>query len=419
MALLRKKARTLTTAALASICAAGLTAGVALADMNGVDVSGWQPASITQTVPGDFAIVKATEGTGYRNGSWAAQVAGAITTGKATGVYHYADGGNAVAEADAFLATVSGYVGRSILVLDWEQYRNASWGDGSWITTWVNRVHDRTQVWPVVYVQRSAVWQVPSYVRQHCMLWVAQYASNATTGYQDNPWNAGASGEGMIQYTSSGRLPGYSGNLDLSRFFGDRTAWQKIACGERSGCSTASAGTTAKPEATTTPTPTPSTSKSYSYVVRSGDTVSAIAARLGLYPVSAWTVPSGNPGLIYPGQTITYHGTSSGSTAAATTTATRSYVVRSGDTVSAIAARLGLYPVSAWTVPSGNPGLIYPGQTITYHGTAASTTASASTGHTVKAGESLYSIYGSGWQAAAQRNSLCAPYTIYPGQRLR
>ena len=38
-----------------------LSPSVALANMNGVDVSGWQPANITRTIPADFAIVKATE----------------------------------------------------------------------------------------------------------------------------------------------------------------------------------------------------------------------------------------------------------------------------------------------------------------------------------------------------------------------
>ena len=62
--------------------------------------------------------------------------------------------------------------------------------------------------------------------------------------------------------------------------------------------------------------------------------------------------------------------------------------VRAGDTLGSIAARNG-DTWSQWTgYRSGNPG------------------------------ESLWIIYGTGWQAAAQRNGLRAPYTIYPGQRL-
>ena len=37
----------------------------------------------------------------------------------------------------------------------------------------------------------------------------------------------------------------------------------------------------------------------------------------------------------------------------------------------------------------------------------------------VKSGESLWTIYGTGWANAAARNGLRAPYTIYPGQILK
>ena len=106
-----------------------------------------------------------------------------------------------------------------------------------------------------------------------------------------------------------------------------------------------------------------------------------------------------------------------------TVTTTRTYVVRSGDTVSDIAARTGLQPASAWRVPSGNINRIYVGQTITYYGTTATTAASGYYGsatHVVRSGESLWSIYGApGWASAAARNGIRYPYTIYPGQRLR
>ena len=105
-----------------------------------------------------------------------------------------------------------------------------------------------------------------------------------------------------------------------------------------------------------------------------------------------------------------------------TTTTTRTYVVHAGDTVWAIAERTGLKPTSAWRVPSGNINRIYTGQVITYYGTTATTAASGyygSSTHVVRAGESLWSIYGTGWQAAAQRNGLSYPYIIHPGQVLR
>ena len=109
-------------------------------------------------------------------------------------------------------------------------------------------------------------------------------------------------------------------------------------------------------------------------------------------------------------------GGGSGGTAA---TGSRSVVVRSGDTMCAIAERTGLKPVSAWRVPSGDINRIYPGQIVTYGGASVSTASNGVGGHVVRSGESLWSIYGSGWQSAAARNGIRSPYVIYPGQYLR
>ncbi len=65
---------------------------------------------------------------------------------------------------------------------------------------------------------------------------------------------------------------------------------------------------------------------------------------------------------------------------------------------------------------SGNPNRLYAGETVCYRGTVNN---AQSAGHVVRAGESLWAIYGSGWANAAARNGLRAPYVIYPGQVLR
>lgn len=377
----------------------------ALANMNGADVSGWQPSNITRMVPADFMIVKATEGVNFQNQYWVSQINGAIETSKVHGLYHYANGGNAVAEADFFVNTIGSYAGRSILVLDWESYGNASWGNGNWVRVFVNRVHERTSVWPVVYVQASAVNQIPQDVRQHCMLWKAQYASNAITGYQSDPWNAGSHGEGMLQYTSHGVLNGYGGFLDLDLFFGDRTAWGRIACGERVGCvpnNYAKTGTTVTVKHDT-PNTTPNgdvnqmatdviagkygngatrkallggyydsvmrivnsrlgcgtaQSSAQCVTVQSGDTLTTIARRYG-GSWNEWTgYKSGNPNVIYTGERVCRRGTSNISTSR------HYYTVRSGDSLSLIAAQYGVSVNSIRGYRSGNPNIIYVGETL-------------------------------------------------------
>lgn len=403
-----KRLKPLVLSAVAALCAVGMTAGVARADMNGYDVSGYQAPDITQVAPADFAIVKVNQGF-YINGSWGQQASGAVNTGKELGLYDYASGMDATTEADNFVNHISGFIGKAMLVLDWEPYQNAAWGNGQWIRTWVYRVHARTGVWPVIYCSKGFVYQIPADVRARCMLWAAQYANNYATGYQDSPWLAGSQGEGMLQYTSSGYLNGY-GPLDLDRFFGDRTAWRKIACGERSNCPTGTV-TPAPAPATRTETATTTTDlNALATAVIRGDYGNGAdrQARLGgNYSAVMAIVNARLGGGSYSGPTT------------ATRSTTRTYVVRAGDTVSAIAARTGLQPASAWRVPSGNINRIYVGQTITYYGTTTTATTYGSGAHVVRSGESLWSIYGSGWASAAARNGLRYPYTIYPGQRLR
>lgn len=379
----------------------GVSPATAVADMQGIDVSSWQPSNITRLVDADLAVVKVTQATGYVNPSWRAQAQGAVDTGKALGLYHYAGGYNATAEADWFLAQIGDYVGRAVLVLDWESNQNSAWGNGGWVLQFVQRIHDRTRVWPLVYVQASAIGQIPQQVWDKCGLWVAQYANMLPTGYQSNPWNYGAYGEAMRQYSSTGRLPGYSGNLDLNVFRGERWQWDAYAQGD--GAKRPSA-----PLPETTTDPTVDLDALATRTIR-GDFGNDPARRQALGSNYAAVMDIVNRRLSGSGVT-----TPSGNTGYCV-------VVSSGDTMGAIASRTGRTPASAWSVPSGNINRIWPGQQVCYGGSTASSVGAhvVTTSHVVTAGESLWSIYGTGWQAAAQRNGLYAPYTIYPGQHLR
>lgn len=337
-------------AALAGIMLAIAGAPAANA-LNGIDVSSWQPADVTARVAGEFAIVKVTQGTGYVNPSATAQLNAAVRSGKEVGVYHYAGGGDCNAEADYFLRVAQPWVGKAVLALDWEQNQNSAWGNAGWSTCFVRRVKARTGVTPMVYVQQSALWQVAGARAENSGLWVAQYASMSPTGYQNSPWRLGADGEAMRQYTSSGVLPGYSGYLDLSYFRGSREQWRKYA-------NPNGAATTPTPAPSPAPAPAQPGCSETCVTVRAGDSLSAIAARYG----GAWSdwhgYRSGNPSLIYPGETVCRGGSASTSTAS-------TYRVVAGDTLSAIAARYGTtwQQLQAWN-GIANANLIYPGQVL-------------------------------------------------------
>lgn len=349
---------------LACVCALSLLfVPSASADMRGVDVSNWQCDIDTYALDADFVVAGATWGIGGFNNicltngvNQAAnyQLGRASNSGKSIGVYHYAMGNSAAAEADFFVDNVAGYIGRAVLVLDWESADNPRFGNGAWVDAWVRRVYERTRVWPVIYIQASALGQLSGYVRARCGVWVAQYASNIATGWQSRPWNYGLYGEAMLQYTSNGHVNGYAGRLDLNYFRGERWQWDAYATGDRKG----------------------------------GEHVERAAP-----PTSA------------PSQPV--EGVS------------RCVVVSSGDTLSGIAARTGLNPWTAWTgYSSGNPGVIYPGETVCYGGAVAAQPDTVRT-HTVAPGESLWSIFGGDWARVAALNGLANPSLIYPGQILR
>lgn len=196
--------------------------------MNGIDISNWQKGIDLAAVPCDFAICKATLGTGYTSADCARQVEQAMALGKKVGVYHYIGGQGAVAEMDFFIDSIKNWVGKAMIVLDWEQGENGAWDNLGYLEQCIARVKERTGIPPVVYASASVFpWDLCK--KHNCGTWVAQYANNNATGYQDAPWNEGKYGCMMRQYSSHGRLPGYGGNLDLNKFYGDASAWDKYA----------------------------------------------------------------------------------------------------------------------------------------------------------------------------------------------
>ena len=127
------------------------------------------------------------------------------------------------------MSNIQGYIKEAILCLDWEAQQNARWGsnDADWVKTWCDYVYSKTGVRPIVYIQASAISRLAGIGDYG--LWIAQYANNNPTGYQEHPWNEGYYTCAIRQYSSCGTLSGYGGRLDLDKFYGDATAWHKYA----------------------------------------------------------------------------------------------------------------------------------------------------------------------------------------------
>lgn len=83
--------------------------------LNGIDVASYQTGIDFGKVPCDFVIVKATQGTNYRNPAYKSQLENAQKNGKLTGVYHYITGAGAEAESLYFYSVIRDQVGKSIM----------------------------------------------------------------------------------------------------------------------------------------------------------------------------------------------------------------------------------------------------------------------------------------------------------------
>lgn len=311
--------------------------------MNGIDISSYQSGIDLTVVPCDFVIIKATQGTGYVNPDCDRAYQQAKRAGKLRGTYHYVGGGNAVAEADYYVNNIKGYIKDGLLAIDWEAEQNGAWGNEAYLEQLVRRVIERTGVKPLIYSMASRYAQVAAVAKKlDCGLWIAEYADMNPTGYQAHPWREGAYACAIRQYASTGRLNGWGGNLDLNIAYMTRDQWAKYV------------NPGGKPAAA------PAPSKPAAPAKKSEDTIAAevIAGKWGNGQdrVNRLKQAGYNPATIQAKVNAKL---------GASKPAARTYTVRAGDNLSAIAAKYGTtYQALAAKNGISNPNLIYPGQVL-------------------------------------------------------
>ena len=316
--------------------------------MRGIDISKWQSGIDLSAVNADFVIVKATEGIGYVDKSCDGFFQKALSLGKKLGFYHFARptaNNDPIREADFFYENCKGYFGKAIPILDWEAENKS---DVAWAKRWLDEVYRLSGVKPVIYMSESVAnaYNWSSVANADYGLWVAKYRDN-NQDYNYNMANAGSRPKVkwwkfycMWQWTSTGRLNGYSGNLDCNVFYGDGTTWDKYA---------GKSGTASKPAPAPAPAPARKSNEviaqevingawgngedrkkrltdagynytvvqaivnkkiaarnqSVYYVVKRGDTLSAIASKFGTtYQHLAQLNNIANPNKIYAGQKL-------------------------------------------------------------------------------------------------------------------
>lgn len=340
------------------------TAGTANA-ATAIDVASYQTGINLPATNTDIAIMKATQGTGYTNPDFHRAIQQAKNAGQGVGAYDFAvTGVNPTAEANHFINVTRPYIGKGVLpILDWEP---ASPCNVDWALTWLQKVEAAYGVKPMIYMnistENSCNWS--RVVQGNYGLWIAGGRHYNTVLTKDQVpaatfrlrhWKSAA----MWQYTSFGVVNGWGGRVDLSHFYGDMTAWNRYANSRASGSADVPYVAPKVPAASPARAATTKV-----YVVRRGDNLSTIGARLGV----RWTVIANLNGLrspytIYPGQNLKVNNTTA---VTGKTGATRTVTVRSGDSLSRIASRLGIKWTQLHGYRSGNPNIIYPGETLAY-----------------------------------------------------
>ena len=285
------------------------------------------------------------------------------------GFYHFARNNNAASEAEFFRRNTSGYEGRGIPILDWEDGQSIAW-----VNEFVERYHELTGVWPWVY---GNAWRFnQGTVNPNCGRWIAGYPMNAMNGITDinfgmnNPFPYAVNGGGICawQFSSSVRIPGFGGNLDGDVFYGDAAAWTKYV----------GAGAPSVPAAPATPS-APSTLDLASVTMQGGygngdvrkkalgaryDEVQSFINHIATASTAtlAQEVLAGKYGNGNIRKTVLGNRYDAVQ-AIVNGGAYKTYTVRAGDTLSGIAAKYGTtYQRLAQINGISNPNVIYSGQ---------------------------------------------------------
>lgn len=323
----------------------------------GIDISEWQGAPNWDQLKSDsnvqFVFMRASFGVGGVDSQFVRNRDEARRVGMLRGFYHFAypSTGSPEAQADHFLATVGPLQAGEALALDLE----TSDGTADFWNRFLNHLSGRVGFPVLGYASLSYFGEHGLHMAANGGCWVAAWNATMPNPPTDYPFIA------LWQNSDNGSVAGITGRVDTDFFNGDAAHFVKYGAPGTVTPAPTPAPTPPAP-APAPPAPAPSGGD---YIVRGGDSLSAIAAAHGcsLAALEAANPQIHNPNLIYPGEVVHLPGGHPNPTPQLTPT--RDYVVRSGDTLSGIGQRLGV-PLLALerSNPMPNYNLIYPGQVL-------------------------------------------------------
>lgn len=380
----------------------------------GPDISAWQGdidiKALSQQV--DFFIFRGYAGCS-KDKKVDRNVKLSIDSGKSYGLYIYSYALNvdqAKVEAQRLVELANSYsIKPAFLCIDMEDADGYKGKNGmpsnetlKAICTAEGEIFENARYYAIVYASSS--WfknQLAGLTRFD--KWVAHWPVSAgkQKGNATSPDGENANNCGIWQFTSQGKLNGYNGNLDMNYAYKDFVL---------------NKNKNTNPAPTEVPSDSSDTIASL-YIVKNGDCLSTIGSKLG---VNWKEIANANgiksPYIIYVGQSLVIPGANIINTKPTSNNGT-TYTVKSGDTLSAIAAKYGTtYQKIASDNGISDPNKIYVGQVLKINISNATKT------YIVKSGDTLSEIgakLGVNWHTIANLNGLVSPYTIYAGQTLK
>lgn len=380
-----------------------------MVNYRGIDISNWQGSIVFSDVKNsgiEIVYIKATEGNYYTDPYLQEFYDGARKNGLLVGFYHFFSPLiSASAQAEYFSEAISGLTSECRLVLDLEEAGGYGASELSSIAVeFLEEVKKSTGLGVAIYTYASFANNniTTGFGLEDYPLWIAEYGSNGPEG--NSIWGSSYAG---WQYSDSGNISGINTNVDLDVFndgilLSDDTKISGIRKQESK-----------------------QNGVKY-YIVQAGDTLSSIAARFGTTVASLISINNiANPNLIYVGETLKIYTNKTISNKI--TSFSKTYVVVSGDTLSAIALRFGT-TVSELVALNNitNPNLIYPGEVLKVPTSISVKSGATSNQHLstyiVQSGDNLSEIaskFGTTVQYLARINGIRNPNLIYPGEVLK
>ncbi len=208
----------------ATVCATGTL-------IQGIDVSSYQGTIDWAQVASSgrrFGYAKATEGTGYQDGTFAANFTGMKAQGMLRGAYHFLRASlSGTAQADYFLSFVGGPSGLGELppMLDWEVTDGVSASQNATeASAFIAEIQAKTGRPTLLYTD-PGFWSSIGSPAQFASspFWVADWGAPCPA--IPSPWSSWV----IWQYSDTGSVPGISGNVDLDEFDGSLARLQQFA----------------------------------------------------------------------------------------------------------------------------------------------------------------------------------------------